>query len=222
MRDAVCSIIRSECTVDYLRNALHASLSFSGPSTMWESIRKHFKRKETSGKYVNELTDGLSIMLHDTNRRFRVLILGPANAGKTTLLERLTESPAGAAIVTRNGRHVILHFPFYRYSGLIFVYLSDQRGPQGTRSSKSYRRKCTLWLLDVFILSRGLSARSTTKSLTHQTLASFSTTRAVSKREVARRVSGNLFKCTHQLVWIIHHENVEILVGLRTALEFHS
>jgi polynucleotide 5'-kinase involved in rRNA processing len=40
-------------------------------------------------------------------KRFRVLIVGPANAGKTTLLERLTESPAGAAIVTRNGQRVI-------------------------------------------------------------------------------------------------------------------
>ncbi|KAF9520439.1 hypothetical protein BS47DRAFT_1387458 [Hydnum rufescens UP504] len=39
-------------------------------------------------------------------KRFRVLILGPANAGKTTLLERLTDSPAGAAIVTRNGKLV--------------------------------------------------------------------------------------------------------------------
>ncbi|KAF9509661.1 hypothetical protein BS47DRAFT_1348963, partial [Hydnum rufescens UP504] len=39
-------------------------------------------------------------------RRFRVLILGPANAGKTTLLERLTDSPAGASIVTRNGKRI--------------------------------------------------------------------------------------------------------------------
>ncbi|KAF9503468.1 hypothetical protein BS47DRAFT_1356164 [Hydnum rufescens UP504] len=39
-------------------------------------------------------------------RRFRVLILGPANAGKTTLLERLTDSPAGASIVTRDGKRI--------------------------------------------------------------------------------------------------------------------
>jgi len=59
---------------------------------MWKSIRKHFKRKETPEEITQE--------------RLRVLILGPANAGKTTLLERLTESPAGAAIVTRNGRPI--------------------------------------------------------------------------------------------------------------------
>ncbi|KAF9505100.1 hypothetical protein BS47DRAFT_1354342 [Hydnum rufescens UP504] len=53
---------------------------------MWKSIRKLFKR--------------------DSDKRFRVLILGPANAGKTTLLERLTDSPAGAATVTRNGKRV--------------------------------------------------------------------------------------------------------------------
>ncbi|KAF9514197.1 hypothetical protein BS47DRAFT_1295295 [Hydnum rufescens UP504] len=55
---------------------------------MWKSIRKHFKP-------------------NNTNQRFRVLVLGPANAGKTTLLERLTDSPAGAAIVSRNGKRVI-------------------------------------------------------------------------------------------------------------------
>jgi GTPase SAR1 family protein len=54
---------------------------------MWKSIRKLFKG--------------------DSDKRFRVLILGQANAGKTTLLERLTDSPAGAAIVTRNGKRVI-------------------------------------------------------------------------------------------------------------------
>ncbi|KAF9506468.1 hypothetical protein BS47DRAFT_1333835 [Hydnum rufescens UP504] len=53
---------------------------------MWKSIRKLFKA--------------------DSDKRFRVLILGPANAGKTTLLERLTDSPAGAAKVTRNGKRV--------------------------------------------------------------------------------------------------------------------
>ena len=89
---------------------------FSSPSAMWISIRKHFKRKETtlpkeitlSQEYVNELTNGHRITLHDTNRCFRVLILGPANAGKTTLLKRLTESPAGAAIMTWKGQCVIL------------------------------------------------------------------------------------------------------------------
>jgi hypothetical protein len=50
---------------------------------------------------------------HDTSARFRVLILGPANAGKTTLLERLTQSPAGAAIVYRNGQRVISHFSHF-------------------------------------------------------------------------------------------------------------
>ncbi|KAF9519451.1 hypothetical protein BS47DRAFT_1388264 [Hydnum rufescens UP504] len=40
------------------------------------------------------------------NKRFRILILGPANAGKTTLLERLTDSPAGAAVVKRNGKRI--------------------------------------------------------------------------------------------------------------------
>ncbi|KAF9507491.1 hypothetical protein BS47DRAFT_1333233 [Hydnum rufescens UP504] len=59
---------------------------------MWISIRNRFKASHKDG---------------DTNRRFRVLILGPANAGKTTLLERLTDSPAGTAIVTRNGKRVI-------------------------------------------------------------------------------------------------------------------
>jgi polynucleotide 5'-kinase involved in rRNA processing len=40
--------------------------------------------------------------------RFRVLVLGPRNAGKTTLLERLSNSPVGAARVTSNGRLVII------------------------------------------------------------------------------------------------------------------
>jgi GTPase SAR1 family protein len=57
---------------------------------MWKSILKHFKLNNK-----------------DRDRRFRVLILGPANAGKTTLLERLTDSPAGAAIVRRKGKRVI-------------------------------------------------------------------------------------------------------------------
>ena len=42
-----------------------------------------------------------------TDKRFRVLVLGPRNAGKTTLLERLSNSPAGSAIVTRNGQRVM-------------------------------------------------------------------------------------------------------------------
>jgi polynucleotide 5'-kinase involved in rRNA processing len=74
------------------------ALSFSSPSTMWKSIRKHFKL--TKKPFTEE-------EVPDKNRRFRVLILGPANAGKTTLLERLTDSPAGASIVTRNGTRVI-------------------------------------------------------------------------------------------------------------------
>ncbi|KAF9507251.1 hypothetical protein BS47DRAFT_1333382 [Hydnum rufescens UP504] len=56
---------------------------------MWKSILKHFKLNNK-----------------DRDRRLRVLILGPANAGKTTLLERLTDSPAGAAIVTRKGKRI--------------------------------------------------------------------------------------------------------------------
>ena len=117
---------------------------------MWKSIRKHFKRKETirpegiaqeHDQLTNEdrirpeetaqehfqLTDSNedNIGPDDTNHRLRVLILGPANGGKTTLLERLTESPAGAAIVKRNGRRVILHFPLYRYSGLIYSFISQ-------------------------------------------------------------------------------------------------
>ena len=42
-----------------------------------------------------------------TDKRFRVLVLGPRNAGKTTLLERLSNGPAGSAIVTRNGQRVM-------------------------------------------------------------------------------------------------------------------
>ncbi|KAF9502711.1 hypothetical protein BS47DRAFT_1356843 [Hydnum rufescens UP504] len=54
---------------------------------MWNSILKHFKATNKDS---------------DTTKCFRVLILGPANAGKTTLLKRLMDSPAGTAIVTRN------------------------------------------------------------------------------------------------------------------------
>ncbi|KAF9514900.1 hypothetical protein BS47DRAFT_827996 [Hydnum rufescens UP504] len=59
---------------------------------MWKFIVKAFKPHKLTKKEV---------------RRFRVLILGPANAGKTTLLERLTDSPAGASIVTRNGKRIM-------------------------------------------------------------------------------------------------------------------
>ena len=87
---------------------------------MWKSFRNHFKRKEANRpeeigrELANQPTNEDRVGTpHDTNRnsRFRVLILGPANAGKTTLLERLTDSPAGAAIVTRNGRRVIPQLP---------------------------------------------------------------------------------------------------------------
>ncbi|KIJ41352.1 hypothetical protein M422DRAFT_85328, partial [Sphaerobolus stellatus SS14] len=40
------------------------------------------------------------------NLRFRVLILGRANAGKTTILERLTGASAGEAEIRRNGRRL--------------------------------------------------------------------------------------------------------------------
>jgi hypothetical protein len=74
---------------------------------MWKSILKHFKSKKDSN-------------------RFRVLILGPANAGKTTLLERLTDSPAGAAIVTRNGKRVITaDVQLNRTAGLMHPFLSQ-------------------------------------------------------------------------------------------------
>ena len=107
---------------------------------MWKSIksiRKHFKRKEMTRpeeitQEHNQPTNGDGIAPRGANRRFRVLILGPANAGKTTLLERLTDSPAGAAIVTRDGQRVILHFPLYRYSGLIYSFISQiEEVPRG-------------------------------------------------------------------------------------------
>ncbi|KAF9507790.1 hypothetical protein BS47DRAFT_1321037 [Hydnum rufescens UP504] len=69
---------------------------------MWKSIRKHFKL--TKKVSTEEEVPGGEIP--DKNRRFRVLILGPANAGKTTLLERLTDCPAGASIVTRDGKRI--------------------------------------------------------------------------------------------------------------------
>ena len=173
---------------------------------MWKFIRSLFKRKQTIGskgiaQEQNQLTSEDRIAPRDTNSRFRVLILGPTYAGKTTLLERLTESPAGAAIVTRNGRSVILVPTIQRSCSNLRVYLSDRRGPQGIRSSKSPHSKFVVWLLDVFITSSGVSTVSTTKSLMNQTLASFSTSGAVSKREGSRksRMSGNLFKRARQL-----------------------
>ncbi|KAF9520024.1 hypothetical protein BS47DRAFT_1336318 [Hydnum rufescens UP504] len=66
---------------------------------MWKYLRKHFKLPNKLTK--KEVPDG-----DRATRRFRVLVLGPANAGKTTLLERLTDSPAGEAIVTRNGKRI--------------------------------------------------------------------------------------------------------------------
>ncbi|KAF9519593.1 hypothetical protein BS47DRAFT_1158118 [Hydnum rufescens UP504] len=75
----------------YLTFSTRPLFCLPSPSTMWNSIRKLFKLTNKDG---------------DTNRRFRVLILGPANAGKTTLLERLTDSSAGAAMVTRNGKRI--------------------------------------------------------------------------------------------------------------------
>jgi polynucleotide 5'-kinase involved in rRNA processing len=57
--------------------------------------------------------------------RFRVLVLGPRNAGKTTLLERLSNSTADAARVTSNGRLVIIQIlRSNRNFGLIhpFIY----------------------------------------------------------------------------------------------------
>ncbi|KAF9509162.1 hypothetical protein BS47DRAFT_1349514 [Hydnum rufescens UP504] len=119
---------------------------------MLKSIRKHFKlskkftlkevpdedvpdedvpdedvpHKEVPGKGVpdEEVPDEeLSNKDRARNNRFRILILGPANAGKTTLLERLTDSPAGAAIVTRNGKRSC----WFNAS----LSLSDQGSPRG-------------------------------------------------------------------------------------------
>ena len=66
-------------------------------------------------------------------RRFRVLIFGPRNAGKTTLLERLSNSPAGAAIITRHGERVMLQMlRLSRDLDLIFLCLLRSRGaPKG-------------------------------------------------------------------------------------------
>ncbi|KAF9504180.1 hypothetical protein BS47DRAFT_1322676 [Hydnum rufescens UP504] len=76
---------------------------------MLKRFRKHFKlRNEATSVDLsnNELSNEARVALDDANNCFRVLILGPANAGKTTLLERLTESPAGAAVVTQNGQRI--------------------------------------------------------------------------------------------------------------------
>ncbi|KAF9516299.1 hypothetical protein BS47DRAFT_1483996 [Hydnum rufescens UP504] len=124
-------------TFTYIRSR-PLSLSFSSLSTMWKSIREHFKLPKKPEKKVSdeqvpdeqvpdeqapdeqvpdeqvpdeevpdeEVTDKVPAKDRVRNNRFRILILGPANAGKTTLLERLTDSPAGAAIVTRKGQRI--------------------------------------------------------------------------------------------------------------------
>ncbi|KAF9511203.1 hypothetical protein BS47DRAFT_1395344 [Hydnum rufescens UP504] len=80
---------------------------------MLRSIRHRFKPQEVSrelgalaGKDMEELTSDDILAIRGVYKRFRVLVLGPANAGKTTLLERLSDSPAGAATVTRDGRRI--------------------------------------------------------------------------------------------------------------------
>ncbi|KAF9506069.1 hypothetical protein BS47DRAFT_1399828 [Hydnum rufescens UP504] len=107
---------------------------------MWTSIRKHVKHPKKLTKKVpdGEVPDE-EVPAEDRRiKRFRILILGPANAGKTTLLERLTDSPAGAAIVKRNGKRVITtDTQLNRAAGLMHPFLSqikevprgyDQRG----------------------------------------------------------------------------------------------
>ncbi|KAF9504843.1 hypothetical protein BS47DRAFT_1354671 [Hydnum rufescens UP504] len=80
---------------------------------MLKSIRKHLKLPKKFTKKESPMkrsptkkspTKESPAKNRVRNKRFRILILGPANAGKTTLLERLTDSPAGAAIVRRNGK----------------------------------------------------------------------------------------------------------------------
>ncbi|KAF9505330.1 hypothetical protein BS47DRAFT_1354043 [Hydnum rufescens UP504] len=85
---------------------------------MWKSIRKHVKlpkkltkkprRRSPRRRSPDEEDPDEELSNKDRvrNKCFRILILGPANAGKTTLLERLTDSPAGAAIVKRNGKRI--------------------------------------------------------------------------------------------------------------------
>jgi septin family protein len=67
------------------------------------------------------------------DRRFRVLVLGPRNAGKTTLLERLSDSPVGSAIVIRNGQRVMPQMLLLnRDLDVIFSFdFSDRRRTQG-------------------------------------------------------------------------------------------
>ena len=57
---------------------------------------------------------------NDRHLKFRVLILGRANAGKTTILERLTGASMDEAEVSRNGeilpgqvRRPLKHFNYY-------------------------------------------------------------------------------------------------------------
>jgi polynucleotide 5'-kinase involved in rRNA processing len=61
---------------------------------------------ELSGKDLNDLSSKDILTLRRSYQRFRVLVIGPGNSGKTTLLERLSYSSAGQAIVTRSGRRV--------------------------------------------------------------------------------------------------------------------
>jgi hypothetical protein len=61
---------------------------------------------DLASKDINTLTNEDVNRLRATYNRFRVLVLGPANAGKTTLLERLSNSSAGQATVTRDGHRV--------------------------------------------------------------------------------------------------------------------
>ena len=49
-------------------------------------------------------------MLRQRYARFRVLILGRANAGKTTILERICGGSVDEAVVYRDGKKVLLHF----------------------------------------------------------------------------------------------------------------
>jgi hypothetical protein len=71
-----------------------------------KSLGGQFKNPAQKGIY--KIANEGILVLRDTGAdgRLRVLVIGPANAGKTTLLERLSDS-AGAAIVTRDGKRVI-------------------------------------------------------------------------------------------------------------------
>jgi ABC-type cobalamin/Fe3+-siderophores transport system ATPase subunit len=60
-----------------------------------------------------------------TDKRLRVLIVGPAGAGKTTLLERLGDS-AGGRVVWRDGWRVKFWvFRFSRNLALIYSLISQ-------------------------------------------------------------------------------------------------